>query len=160
MLAQDNRARKDRLPNYVRDVSTSSRLFCPYGADVKAGDRVYVYDEKTAHDRRQRERRVEVTAVKVFRSNGRVVTLDLEKITLTELARIATESELSMEALLEHHAGASTYDPKRPPVVVYFKPCDEDDTIGAQFRPRYKRQPRWKRLVNSLSSWSGRMFAR
>ena len=158
--ARDNRARRERLPNYVRDVSTSSRLFCPYGAEVEAGDRVYVYDEKTSHDRRQRERRVEVTAVKLFRSNGRVVTLDLEKITLTELARIATESELSMETLLEHHLGASTYDPKRPPVVVYFKPCDDDDTIGAQFRPRYKRPSRWKRFLSRLWPRSGRAFAR
>ena len=149
----------DRLPNYVRDVSTSSRLFCPYGADVRPGDRVYVYDEKTAHDRRQRERRVQVTAVKLFRSTGRAVTLDLEKVTLAEVARIATDSELSMDALLAHHAGASTYDPKRPPVVVYFKPYDEDDTIGAQFRPRYKRAPQWKRLLNGLRSWWSRTFA-
>lgn len=160
MLGLDMSGKADRLPHYVRDVSTASRLFCPYGAEVKVGDRVYVYDEKTVHDRRQRERRVQVTAVKLFRSTGRAVTLDLEKITQTELARIATDSELGMEALLAHHAGASTYDAKRPPVVVYFKPCDEDDTIGAQFRPRYRRESAWKRLVKRLRPKPKRALAR
>src|SRR5690349_13618349 len=121
MRERDKRRRANRLPHYVHDVSTSDRVFCPFGADVKVGDRVYAYDEKTLHNRRQRDRLVEVTAVKLFRSTGRVVTLDLEKVTLAEVARIATDSELSIDVLMEHHAGAPSYDPKHPPVVVYFR---------------------------------------
>ena len=149
MLGRDKR-RRHRLPHYVRDVSTADRVFCPYGADVKVGDQVYAYDEKTAHNRRQRDRLVEVTAVRVFRSNGRVVTLDLEKVSLTEVARIANDSELSIDVLLEHHAGAPSYDRKHPPVVVYFRPCDQDDTVGARFRPYRRREPGWRRLLSRV----------
>lgn len=125
----------DMLPSHVHDIGTSTCLFCPYGAGVEAGDRLYVYDEKTVFGRQQRERLVEVTAVKQFRSTGRVMTLDLNLISAEEAARIAEDSETSVEAMLEHHAGHVTYDPKHPPVVVYFKPCDEDDTTGTHTRP-------------------------
>lgn len=113
-----------RLPNYVNDVNTASCVFCPYGADVKVGDQVYAYDEKTSLARRQRDLLVEVTAVKVFRSTGRVVTLDLKIATHEELTKIAGDSEMPVESLLDHHAGAATYDTNRSPVVVYFKRCD------------------------------------
>ncbi|MGE5624449.1 MAG: hypothetical protein ACM3ZT_02760 [Bacillota bacterium] len=151
-----NRRRKNpnakRLPAFVRDVSTADCLFCPYGADMEVGDRVYAYDERTEFGRRPRERLVEVTAIKVFRSTGRVVTLDLEKIPLAELARIATISELSMEAVLGHHAGAPNYDRRRPPVVVYFQPCNDDDTVGTRFRlpPVPKREPAWRRWLSRI----------
>jgi len=115
-----------RLPNYVNDVNTASCVFCPYGAEVKAGDQVYVYDEKTSLARQQRDLLVQVTAVKTFRSNGRVVTLDLKIATEEELAKIADDSEMTVQSLLDHHAGAATYDAKRSPVVVYFKRCDLD----------------------------------
>jgi len=149
MPKRSKKSNAKRLPHFVRDVSTADCVFCPYGADVKVGDRVYAYDERTEFGRRARERLVEVTAVKPFRSTGRVVTLDLEKIPLAELARIATISELSMEALLGHHAGAPNYDRRRPPVVVYFQPCDDDDTVGTRFRlPSVpKRESRWRRFL-------------
>ena len=138
------------LPSFVRDVSTSDCVFCPYGAEVKVGDRVYAYDERTEFGRRRRERLVEVTAVKLFRSTGRVATLDLEKVTLAEVARIATESEVTIDTLLAHHQGAPNYDPRRPPVVVFFRPCDDDDTVGTRFRlpPAPKRESGWRRLLS------------
>jgi len=149
MRARGKVRRANRLPHYVHDVSTADCVFCPYGAEVKVGDRVYAYDEKTLHNHRQRDRLVEVTAVKVFRSTGRVVTLDLEKVMLAEVARIATHSELSIDVLMEHHAGAPSYDPKHPPVVVYFRACNDDDTVGSKFRlpKRPRREPGWKRLL-------------
>lgn len=131
------RARRDtiqRLPNHVVDVMTATCVFCPYGADVKPGDRVYAFDERTAFGRRQRERLVEVTAVKSFRSTGRLVTVDLKIAKESDLLRIAVDSEVPLETLYEHHSGNPTYIDERPPVVVYFKPCNEDDTLGAQSR--------------------------
>jgi hypothetical protein len=125
----------DMLPSYVHDIGTSTSLFCPYGAGVEAGDRLYIYDEKTVFGRQQRERLVEVTAVKPFRSTGRVVMLDLIMISPDETARIAENSELSVDALLEHRPGNATYDEKRLPVVVYFEPCNDDDTTGSHTRP-------------------------
>lgn len=126
----------DSLPNYVRDITTATCVFCPYGADVQAGDRLYVYDEKTVYGRQQRERLVEVKAVKLFRSTGRVITLDLNMISAEEAQRIAVDSEMTVESLLDHRAGNSTFDEKRPPVVVYFEPCSEDDTTGSRTRPK------------------------
>jgi len=126
----------DSLPNYVHDISTAGCVFCPYGADVEVGDRLYVYDEKTVFDRQQRERLVEITAVKVFRSTGRVITLDLNMISPEEAQRIADDSEMTLESLLDHRAGNSTFDGKRPPVVVYFEPCAEDDTTASRTRPK------------------------
>ena len=131
------REEEKRLPTYVHDVDTAACVFCPYGADLKVGDRVYAFDEKTVLGRRQRERLVEVSAVKLFRSTGRVVTLDLKIATPGELAQIARDSELPLEALVNHRAGAATYDSAQPPVVVYFRACDVDDTIKAQTQ----RQP-------------------
>ncbi|HEV2109901.1 MAG TPA: hypothetical protein VGT99_00995 [Gammaproteobacteria bacterium] len=131
------RARRNtipRLPNHVVDVQTASCVFCPYGADVQPGDRVYAFDEKTAFGRRQRERLVEVTAVKPFRSTGRLVTIDLKITGESDLLRIAVDSEIPLQTLYEHHSGNPTYIDERPPVVVYFKPCNEDDTLGAQSR--------------------------
>jgi hypothetical protein len=125
-----------RLPNHVVDVMTATSLFCPYGADVKPGDRVYAFDERTAFGRRQRERLVEVTAVKSFRSTGRLISLDLKISRESDLLRIAVDSEIPLETLYEHHSGNPTYIETRPPVVVYFKPCNEDDTLGAQARQR------------------------
>lgn len=125
----------DMLPSHVHDIGTSTCLFCPYGAGVQAGDRLYVYDEKTVFGRQQRERLVEVKAVKQFRSTGRVITLDLNLISAEEAAHIAEDSETSVEAMLEHYPGHATYDAKHPPVVVYFEACDEDDTTGSHTRP-------------------------
>ena len=126
----------DSLPNYVHDIATATCVFCPYGAEVEAGDRLYVYDEKTVFGRRQRERLVEIKAVKLFRSTGRVITLDLNMISTEEAQRIAADSEMTLESLLDHRAGNSTFDEKRPPVVVYFEPCGEDDTTGSRTRPK------------------------
>ena len=125
----------DMLPSHVHDIGTATCLFCPYGAGVEPGDRLYVYDEKTVFGRQQRERLVEVKAVKQFRSTGRVMTLDLAMISADEATHIAEDSETSVEAMLEHRPGNATYDAKRPPEVVYFAPCDEDDTTGFHTRP-------------------------
>jgi len=125
----------DMLPSHVHDIGTADCLFCPYGAGVEAGDRLYMYDEKTVYGRQQRERLVEVKAVKQFRSTGRVITLDLNMISQEEAEHIAEDSETSVEAMLEHHPGHPTYDPKHPPEVVYFEPCDQDDTTGSHTRP-------------------------
>ena len=130
-----------RLPNHVVDVMTATSLFCPYGADVKAGDRVYAFDERTAFGRRQRERLVEVTAVRSFRSTGRVISIDLKIAREGDLLRIAVDSEVPLETLYEHHSGSPTYIDGRLPVVVYFKPCNEDDTLGAQSRHRAIARP-------------------
>ena len=152
----------DMLPNYVHDIGTASCLFCPYGAEVNVGDRLYIYDEKTVFGRQQRERLVEVTAVKDFRSTGRVITLDLNMVSMEEVAHIAEDSETSLAALLEHRPGSTTYDAKHPPVVVYFQPCDEDDTTGSHTRPgaaisldskpHNLHESRWKRVISRLFS--------
>lgn len=149
MLAFDLGVKDKRLPNYVRDVSTATCVFCPYGAKVRTGDRVYAFDERTIFDRKQRERLVKVTAVKPFRSTGRMVTLDLKIATPQELARIVQDSEVTMDALLEHRTGSPTYDASRPPVVVYFEPCKEDDTVGVQSGVRPK--PRVPHLLRKVS---------
>jgi hypothetical protein len=115
-----------RLPTNVQDVSTACCVFCPYGTDLKVGEQVYAFDEKTVLNHRQQERLVQVTAIKIFRSNGRVVTLDLKIANPEELQQIAQDSELPVAALINHRMGAQTYDAGRPPVVIYFRPCDED----------------------------------
>lgn len=136
MFALDFGKGRERLPNHVHDVTTATCVFCPYGAEVKVGGRVYAFDEKTSLDRRQRERLVEVTAVKKFRSTGRLITLDLVITNEAEILRIAEDSEIAPETLYEHRSGAPTYIDERPPVVVYFKPCNEEDTVGSQFKRR------------------------
>lgn len=128
MATQNRNAVVPRLPNYVQDISSAKCVFCPFGAEVKVGDRVYAFDEKTSLARQQRERLVEVTAVKTFRSTGRVVSLDLKIATEQELEQIAEDSEMPVQSLFNHRAGTPTYDMNHPPVVVYFKPCDEEDT--------------------------------
>jgi hypothetical protein len=125
----------DALP-YVRDISTAVCVFCPYGTHAAVGDRMYIYDEQTVLGHQQRERLVEILAVKVFHSTGRMLSLDLAMLPIAEAARIAADSELTVDALLEHRHGASTYDSKRRPVVVYFKPCDVDDTTGSHTQPK------------------------
>ena len=120
-----------RLPSYVRNVNSAQCLFCPYGTDVKVGDRVLAWDEKTVFGREQRERIVEITDVKVFRTNGRVVTLDFVVASEEEVARIAEDSEIAAHMLLTHRIGKSTYDTKNPPMVVYFRPYEQqDDVLG------------------------------
>jgi hypothetical protein len=92
---------------------------------------VYVYDEQTGV---QRERQVEITAVKVFHSTGRMISLDLAMLSPAEAARIATDSELRLETLLEHRNGSPGYDSTRRAVVVYFKACDKDDATGSRVK--------------------------
>lgn len=106
---------------YVRDIDTAKCLFCPYGADLKAGDRVEIHDEKTVFGRVQRHRLVEITEVKVFRTNGRVITLGSDMATPDEVQRIADDSDVTVEQLLTHRMGKATYDTGKPPVVVYFQ---------------------------------------
>lgn len=118
-----------RLPSYVRNVNSAQCLFCPYGADLKVGDRVIAWDEKTVFEREQRERLVEITAVKVFRTNGRVVTLDFVVASEAEIARIAADSEIAPHMLLTHRIGKSTYDTKNPPMVLYFRACELKDSV-------------------------------
>ena len=118
-----------RLPSYVRNVNSAQCLFCPYGTDVKVGDRVLAWDEKTVFGREQRERLVEITAIKVFRTNGRVVTLDFVVASEEEVARIAEDSEIAAHMLLTHRNGTSTYDTRNPPVVVYFRTCEQKDAV-------------------------------
>ncbi len=152
----------DMLPSYVHDIGTASCVFCPFGAAVTAGDHIYIYDEKTVFGRQQRERLVAVTAVKAFRSTGRVITLDLNLVSMEEVVHIAEDSETSLAALLEHRPGNSTYDAKHPPVVVYFQPCDEDDTTGSRTRPgsaisldsrpQNQHESRWSRMFSRLFS--------
>ncbi|MGH7192556.1 MAG: hypothetical protein ACREJM_03370 [Candidatus Saccharimonadales bacterium] len=133
MLSLKENVEGKRLPIFVHDIYTANCVFCPYGTDgVEVGDRVYAYDEQTILGRRQRERLVEVTAIKAFRSTGRIVTLDIRIATALELKQIAENSEVPLQALIDQCAGAETFDPARPPVVVYFRPCDEDATVSAQ----------------------------
>lgn len=144
MRAKIQKAQKPRqirrLPNHVHDVMTASCVFCPYGADLNPGDRVYAFDERTSFGRRQRDRLVQVTAVKSFRSTGRLITLDLKIMRESDLMRIAEDSEVPLETLFEHRSGNDTYIEGRLPVVVYFKPCNEDDTLGAQARAKARVQ--------------------
>ena len=129
-----------RLPNHVHDVMTSTCVFCPYGADVNPGDKVYAFDEKTLFRRQQRDRLVQVVAVKSFRSTGRLVTLDLKIARESDLMRIAEDSEIPVETLYEHRSGNPTYIEGRQPVVVYFRTVDDDDTLGAQAKSQARVQ--------------------
>lgn len=135
-----------RLPSYVHNVSTAQCLFCPYGVDVKPGERVYAYDERTVLQHQTRERLVVVTAVKLFRSDGKRITLDGKPASAFELAQITQDSKLTLSALLDHRNGADDNDPENSPVVVYFSPCDQDDTVGRPFRPETKFRSRWSRM--------------
>jgi hypothetical protein len=124
----------------VKDVLTASCVFCPYGADVKPGDRAYAFDEKTNLGRQQRDRLVEVTAVKSFRSTGRLVTIDLIIARESELMAIAEDSEIPLQTLYDHRSGNATYIDERPGVVVYFKPCKEDDTVAERSRQAVRQE--------------------
>lgn len=154
-----------RLPSYVRNVNSAQCLFCPYGTDVKVGDRVIAWDEKTVFDRTPRERVVEITAVKAFRTNGRVVTLDFVVASDEEVARIAEDSEISPRALLTHRSGTSTYDTQNTPVVVYFRSYEQKNDVlslvpdldvtatGNQPVRRFDHVGLWARLKTWLRGW-------
>ena len=105
---------------FVHDIDTATCAFCPYGTEYVVGDRIHIYDEKTVFGRKPRERLVEVKSVKIFRSTARQITLDLNMISEAECRKIAEDSDLTVEILMAHRAGAQNFDPKRPPVVVYF----------------------------------------
>ncbi|MGH8402464.1 MAG: hypothetical protein ACRESO_03530 [Gammaproteobacteria bacterium] len=157
-----------RLPSYVRNVNSAQCLFCPYGTDLKEGDRVIAWDEKTVFDREQRERLVEITAIKAFRTNGRVVTLDFVVASDEDLARIAEDSEIAPQALLTHRLGKSTFDTKKPPVVVYFRTYEKKDDVlqlvpdldvtltGAAPLRRSRYVSTWDRLKSWLRGWMWR----
>jgi len=113
---------KGRL--FVSDIDSATCAFCPYGTEFAPGDSILIYDEKTVFRRQTREREVEVKAVKLFRSTGRQLTLDLMMISDTEAAKIAEDSDLTVDILLNHRAGVGNFDAKRPPVVVYFAPAE------------------------------------
>jgi pyruvate formate-lyase activating enzyme-like uncharacterized protein len=117
------------LANRVRDIGSADCVFCPQGTALRPGDWVYVHDERPRSRRRQRL--MEVTAVKLFQANGQAATLDNALVAVEELLHIAADSELSVEALLEHHGGNYDYESQRPPAVVYFRPCEEHaDMLG------------------------------
>lgn len=109
---------------FVHDVDTASCVFCPYGTGFKPGDRALIRDERTAFARLPRERVVEIKEVKIFRSTGRRVTLDLVMASDSEAGKIAEDSDLTVEVLLRHRAGTPNFDPGHPPVVVYFAPAE------------------------------------
>ena len=115
---------KGRL--FVHDIDSAVCAFCPYGSEFARGDRILIYDEKTVFGRQTRERPVTVTAVKLFRSTGRQITLDLMMISDAEAERIAEDSDLTVDILLAHRAGVGNFDPQRPPVVVCFAPAGAD----------------------------------
>ena len=118
-----------RLPSFVRNINSATRLFCPYGTELKVGDRAIAWDEKTVFGREQRQRQVEITDVKIFRTNGRVITLDFVVASDAEVERIAADSEIAPQALFTHRSGKSTYDMKNPPMVLYFRPLEENQSI-------------------------------
>ncbi|HEV7164689.1 MAG TPA: hypothetical protein VGO35_04770 [Gammaproteobacteria bacterium] len=109
---------------FVSDIDSATCAFCAFGSGLAVGDRIKIYDEKTVFGRKTRERDVQVTAVKLFRSTARQITLDLKMITDEEATKIADDNDLTVQILLDHRAGNPNFDPKRPPVVVYFKPSD------------------------------------
>ena len=139
-----------RLPSYVHNVSTAQCLFCPYGVDGKVGERVYAFDERTVLQHQTRERLVVITAIKMFHSDGARITLDGKPASAFELAQIMQDSKLTLTALLDHRNGSLHDDPEQSPVVVYFSPCDQDDTVGRPFRPETKfgSRSRWSRLFS------------
>ena len=105
---------------FVCDIDTATCAFCPVGTEFVKGDRVLIQDEKTVFGRQTREKLVEITAVKVFRSTSRLITLDLMTISEAECQKIADDSDLTGEILLNHKMGAGNYDPNKPPVVIFF----------------------------------------
>lgn len=107
---------------FVCDIDTATCAFCPVGTEFVKGDRIIIQDEKTVFGRQIREKLVEVTAVKVFRSTGRLITLDLMTISDAESQKIADDSDLTVEILQRHKMGAERYDPSKPPVVIFFTP--------------------------------------
>ena len=109
---------------FVHDVDTATCAFCPYGTEFVAGDRILIYDERTVFARKTRERLVEVQVVKAFRTTGRQITLDLLMISEQEARKIAEDSELTVDILMDHRAGGDKFDAARPPVVIYFTPCN------------------------------------
>ena len=112
----------DRL--FVHDIDTATCAFCPYGTEFAVGQRIVIYDEKTVFARQTRERPVEIKAVKMFRSTGRQITLDLHMISDDECRKIAEDSDLTVAILLDHRAADQNFDHKRPPVVIFFVPCE------------------------------------
>jgi hypothetical protein len=110
---------------YVHDIDTAKCVFCPYGADLKSGDRVEIHDEKTVFGRVQRRRLVEIIEVKVFRTNGRLITLGTNTASPEDVWQIANDSDVTVDQLLTHRMGKATYDTGKPPVVVYFQPIEE-----------------------------------
>lgn len=115
-----------QFSGYVHDIETARCLFCPYGADLKPGDRVEIHDEKTVFGRVQRRRLVEITEVKEFRTNGRLITLGSDMATPDQVQRISADSDVAVDQLLTHRMGTPTYDKGKPPVVVYFQPVAAD----------------------------------
>lgn len=109
---------------YVHDIDTAKCLFCPYGTDFKPGDRVEIHDEKTVFGRVQRRRMVEITAVKEFRTNGRVITLGSDMASSDDIKQISTDSDVAVDLLLTHRKGTATYDSGKPPVVMFFVPVE------------------------------------
>jgi len=107
---------------FVCDIDTATCAFCPVGTEFAKGDRVHIQDEKTVFGRQTREKLVEITAVKVFRSTGRQITLDLMMISEAECQKIADDSDLTVEILMNHKMGEGRYDPAKPPVVIFFTP--------------------------------------
>jgi hypothetical protein len=113
---------KGRL--FVCDIDSATCAFCAYGTEFTAGDRILIYDEKTVFGRQTREKLAQVTAVKMFRSTGRQITLDLLIASDAECQKIADDSDLTVDILKDCRAGAHNFDANRPPVVVYFTPVD------------------------------------
>lgn len=107
---------------FVCDIDTATCAFCPVGSEFAKGDKIHIHDEKTVFGRQIREKLVEVTAVKVFRSTGRQLTLDMMMISDAEAQKIADDSDLTVEILRNHKVGAEKYDPSNPPVVIFFTP--------------------------------------
>ena len=107
---------------FVCDIDTATCAFCPVGTEFAKGDKIHIQDEKTVFGRQTREKLVEITAVKIFRSTGRQITLDLLMITEAECRKIAEDSDLTVDILMQHKVGAERYDPTRPPVVIFFSP--------------------------------------
>ncbi|HEV2110863.1 MAG TPA: hypothetical protein VGT99_05865 [Gammaproteobacteria bacterium] len=107
---------------FVCDIDKATCAFCPVGTEFAKGDKIHIHDEKTVFGRQIREKLVEITAVKVFRSTGRQITLDLMMISEAECQKIAEDSDLTVDVLMKHKVGAEKYDPSNPPVVIFFTP--------------------------------------
>ena len=110
-------------PLFVHDVDRATCIFCPYGTNLKTGDQALICEGRSASSAAPRERVVEIKAVKIFRSTGRRVTLDLMMASNSESEKIAEDSAITLNVLLAHRAGTANFDPKHPPVVVYFMPA-------------------------------------